>query len=458
MTLDAELLRRYATQGDETAFAEVVRRQTNLIYSVALRMTGGNAALAEDVTQSVFTDLARKAGPLSHHPALAGWLHTSARFAALKAMRGEQRRRARETEATIMQESTTATELDWERLQPLLDEAVGRLGEKDRAAVVLRYFQGLSHREVGETLGLNENTARKLGERALDKLRVHFARVGIVASAGLLASTLAAHSQEAAPAGLAEKITTPSLAGIVGGGILSAFSWRIFIMSTKTKVLLAVAVLAALIVSVAIGTSWHSQRERRPDKTAAATVTPSEPAVVPLVATPMLPPATSSPLPLAKPPGIPAQGVTPQSAEARALQAKAELYSIISDIIEKLAENPTYALTSHMPGQIGALQSTVDQGLANASPEAAAAIRQKTASNNAALARSVGVQIRKIQFEAMLNLVPTLNAAGDKATFTYDSATLAQISALRPDVNAKSLPHSFQFIKIKGQWYIDSGE
>ncbi|HTB62566.1 MAG TPA: sigma-70 family RNA polymerase sigma factor, partial [Opitutales bacterium] len=217
MTPDQELLQRYAKDGDETAFAEVVRRQVNMVYAVALRVTHGNAALAEDATQSVFTDLARKAGPLSRHHALAGWLHTSARFAALKTVRGEQRRQNHECEAARMHAIDNSPATDWDSLRPMLDDAVGRLREDERAVVVLRFFQGLSHAEVGDALGINENTARKRADRALENLRAHFARLDIPISAAVLASTLTANGAQLAPAGLAGKITKSSLAGAAAG-------------------------------------------------------------------------------------------------------------------------------------------------------------------------------------------------------------------------------------------------
>ena len=268
MTPDCDLLHQYVEQHDEAAFAEVVRRNVDLVYSVALRQLAGDTHLAEDVTQAVFLDLVRKAQPLSRRATLAGWLHTSARLAAWKAVRGEQRRRAREQESLAMNETPTTAEMNWEQLQPLLDEGVGQLDEKDQDAIVLRYFEGKSHREVGTALGLSENSANKRIERALEKLRGYFARRGVTVPAAVLAAEVSSNSVQAAPAGLAAQVTRTSLAGAgkatLGGAILLGL-----FMNTKTKITVGLAVI--LILATAVVFEWQKvSSPKAPDATAGA--------------------------------------------------------------------------------------------------------------------------------------------------------------------------------------------
>src|SRR3954465_14768489 len=142
MIEDAALPRRYAAERSEEAFAELVRRRVNLVYSVALRQVGGDAHLAEDVTQRVFTDLARKARELAGHAVLSGWLYRSAQFAASDVVRAERRRRSREWEAHTMNETSSAEgAVDWEKSRPLLDHILGDLSVEDRDALALRFFE-----------------------------------------------------------------------------------------------------------------------------------------------------------------------------------------------------------------------------------------------------------------------------------------------------------------------------
>src|SRR4051794_11334781 len=162
MMTDSELLRRYGQDRCETAFAELVQRYVNLVYSAAIRQVGGDRHLAADVAQTVFIDLARKAPSLSGRTVLTGWLYTSTRYAANTVVRGERRRRQREKEASAMREilHEPEPEPDWQPIQPVVDEVMHELNERDRNAVLFRYFEGRRLSEVGGKLGMSEDGAR----------------------------------------------------------------------------------------------------------------------------------------------------------------------------------------------------------------------------------------------------------------------------------------------------------
>ncbi len=247
MTSDPDLLRQYADHGDEAAFAEVVRRQADLVYSVALRVTA-NGALAQEVTQTVFTLMARRAAALAHYDTLVGWLHTTTRHTAINAVRGEARRHTREQEAAAMQDLTTTPEVNWTEIGPLLDEAVGQLRDNDRKAVLLRFFKNQSHQEIGAALGLSEDTARKRVERALEKLRGRFAQRGVTTTSAILATSISVNSVQAAPAGLTALVMPTALASVGKGGMHGA---HLAFMSAKTKAVIAFTALVLMVGGIA---------------------------------------------------------------------------------------------------------------------------------------------------------------------------------------------------------------
>jgi len=167
---DAELLQSYAATQRDQCFSEIVGRYVDLGYSAAIRQTN-NHTTAQDVTQVVFTALARKAGALSPETVLPGWLVRATRYAALDALKLEVRRFHRERAAAELEEIMRDTpEVRWEHVAPLLDEALTALSTKERDAIILRFFEKQSWKDIGETLDLNENAARVRVSRALEKL------------------------------------------------------------------------------------------------------------------------------------------------------------------------------------------------------------------------------------------------------------------------------------------------
>ncbi len=260
MTPDSELLRRYAGTKSEEAFAELVHRHVNLVYSAALRQVNGDAHLAQDVAQAVFTDLARKAALLSRRATLTGWLYTSAHFAAAKIVRTESRRRDREEKFMREPISETAPDTDWNKLRPVLDEVMHELKEADREAILLRYFENRAFAEIGAKIGLNENAARMRVERALEKLRAVFLRRGIAATTAL-ASVISANAVQIAPAGLAATLTSTSLAA-AGTGTLTFLK---LMTMTKLKLGLSALVVAgattALVVQHRTQANLHGENQ-----------------------------------------------------------------------------------------------------------------------------------------------------------------------------------------------------
>lgn len=255
---DADLIRRYVEQRAEDAFAELVRRHIDLVYRAAWRKVG-DAHLAEDVTQAVFTALAWKAPTLVRHQTITGWLHTSTRFAANELLRRERRRRTREQEAVRMNETSShATDRAWEELRPVIDDALGELNERDREAVLLRFFSGRSLAAVGAALDIPENTARMRVERALDKLHGLLARRGITSTTAALGVALANQAVGAAmPATLAASVTSAALTSATAGG--SVIATTTFV-ANLTKVQAVVTAAAALVLGLAVYQNFAGRR------------------------------------------------------------------------------------------------------------------------------------------------------------------------------------------------------
>lgn len=245
---DAQLLRDYAQGGDERAFRELVGRHTDFVYSAALRQVD-SPDLAADLTQGVFIDLAHKARSLAGtcSGSLAGWLHRSTRYAALNHWRDARRRIAHERQAMEQLVTDADPPPDWERIRPLLDEALDTLGDKDHEALLLRYFKNHDLRTVGRALGVSEDTAQKRVSRAVERLREFFARRGVTISASGLAVLLSAHAVQAAPVGLAVTIATAAaLAGTAVSTATVIAATQAIAMTALQKTLLTATLAAAV--------------------------------------------------------------------------------------------------------------------------------------------------------------------------------------------------------------------
>ena len=229
------LLRDYVEGGSDRAFSALVNRHFNLVYATALRIANGDAHLAQDVAQSVFTDFARKAKSWPRDLFLGGWLYKHTCFIAANAVRKERRRRTREREAFEMNSANDGSDPIWSSVGPFLDNAMRRLGTRDRDALVLRFFEQKSFRTMGAVLGISEEAARKRVDRSLDKLRGIFARRGLSFSAAVLMTALDTHAAAEAPAGLASAVASGALAEAaksVGAGLSLI---KLIMTITKTK-------------------------------------------------------------------------------------------------------------------------------------------------------------------------------------------------------------------------------
>jgi len=238
---DRELLRDYVERRSQEAFRQLVDRHLPMVYSAARRMVR-DAHLAEDVAQSVFTTLAQKAESLGPPQVVGGWLYNTTRHLALHAVRAEQRRREREQTAFAMQTLDLAP--DDPRIAEHLEPAMAELGPADRDALVLRYLENRSLRDVGAELGISEDAARMKVNRALERLRSGFEKQGVGITTVLLASAITA-TTAAVPSGLAATITTTALAVTAVQTSAAIATTQAIAMTTLQKTLVAAALIAA---------------------------------------------------------------------------------------------------------------------------------------------------------------------------------------------------------------------
>jgi uncharacterized protein (TIGR03435 family) len=244
MNDDLSLVRAYADRHSEDAFTALVERHVNLVYSAALRQTR-DPHQAQEITQAVFIILARKAGTLNARTVLPGWLYRTTGYVAANLRKTELHRRQREQEAHMETLAHPEPDPAWEQFSPTLDEAMAHLREQDRDAIVLRFFENKSLREVGASLGIADRAAQKRISRGVEKLRAFFTKRGILATSAIISSALAANSVHAAPGGMAQTISAVALVKgaaaststlTLVNGALKLMAW------TKTKIALTVGI------------------------------------------------------------------------------------------------------------------------------------------------------------------------------------------------------------------------
>jgi uncharacterized protein (TIGR03435 family) len=249
---DLTLLRDYARNHSEAAFAALVTRHVNLVYSVALRSVR-DAHLAEEITQAVFIILARKADSLGDQTILPCWLCRTARYTSANALTIQRRRQQREQEAfmqSTLNEAEPMHEETWNQIAPLLDGAMEKLGQKDHDALVLRFFENKTFAEVGATLGASEDAAKMRVNRALEKLRKFFGGRGVSSTTAIIAGTISANSVQAAPVALAKSVTAVAIVkgAAASGSTLTLIKGALKIMAwskAKTAIVVGVGILLA---------------------------------------------------------------------------------------------------------------------------------------------------------------------------------------------------------------------
>lgn len=253
MRSDSDLLRSYVLDASGAAFTEIVRRNVALVYSCILRRVGGDKHLAEDVTQRVFSDLARKAPRLTKLTSVAGWLYVAANLASAETVRKERRRKTREILASEIFEAVEPDGIQspegWSRLKELLDELVCSLDVGDRDVVVLRYFSKRSYSEIAEMVETTGEGARKRVERALEKLRAKLERAGVRSSIDALEAELVKESTLEPPHALTNRVA--GIAVVEFGTVSAATTWWLTLarmLTSKTVTTGAVFLGAALLL------------------------------------------------------------------------------------------------------------------------------------------------------------------------------------------------------------------
>ena len=271
---DAQDLREFIETGSQGAFVGLVGRHVDLVYSAAMRQVR-NHHLAQDVTQNVFLDLARKARGLRRETVLGAWLLVATRYAARDALRSAARRRGHEREAAMTRNETTADEAPeaaWKQMAGSLDDALAELPEADRRLIVVRYLEQRTVEEAAGLFGISAAAVRQRAHRAIERLRERLAGRGVNVSGGTLAAVLAANAIGPAPAGLATTVVGAlSLQGLAGGGL--AMKGAVILMTIKSNV----AVIGVVLLLLLGGATVMYLQPGRPGTNSAAT-SPAPPA------------------------------------------------------------------------------------------------------------------------------------------------------------------------------------
>jgi RNA polymerase sigma factor (sigma-70 family) len=249
------LLQEYVEHGSEPAFTRLVNDSIDLVFAAALRQTR-DRDLAQEVTQVVYIILARKAHSLKPGTVISAWLFKTTRYTALNLLRAEARRAAHERKAAEMSTEYLRVDSSWERLAPVLDEGIARLNDRDRSAIVLRFFERRSIAEVAAALGISEYAAGMRVHRAVERLRGFFRDKRVDLPATALGGVLLANGVRYAPHGLGGTVAAKAISSAAGGsafaGVVAtadAVVRSMFLAKVKATAMMVGAVCTASIVA-----------------------------------------------------------------------------------------------------------------------------------------------------------------------------------------------------------------
>jgi len=257
---DLALLAEFSQSRSEDAFSTLVERHLPMVYGVALRVTNC-PSLAEEVAQSVFAKLAHQAKRIDKHVVIGGWLYNTARNTALTSARSERRRRQRETFTTEMNSSESHQPLVTEHLEAVMSQ----LKEEERSALVLRYFEDRNLREVGRELGISEDAARMRVNRALEKLKHGFGKLGVTGTAAWFAAAIPSSACAAVPVGLSTSITSSVITGGLAAGSIAAVTTETVINNTMSTLINLKSTAAIFAAATITGTATYMTKEGQLD-------------------------------------------------------------------------------------------------------------------------------------------------------------------------------------------------
>ena len=273
---DWDLLEQFRLARSEQAFGELVRRHAGFVLATCRRRLR-DAHLSEDAAQAVFLVLARRPPTRSGSSALAGWLYRTAVYACNNAMRAKksrdqyERQAATERAATVDPRTDVAIDraVDRAETERLLDAALSELSSKERDAVLLRFYQDQSVQQVGQTLGISQNTATKRIGRAIERMREFLADKGFAISAPALieAFTHATRAPLPPPEFIAQAVSVAmgqSIASTIVEHLAEGVNHMIRIAQVKLVAAVVAVVLTAGGGVVAVNQLWAQSNASKP--------------------------------------------------------------------------------------------------------------------------------------------------------------------------------------------------